>query len=260
MAALQGAREGIVLLKNQGSLLPLDPAKVKTIAVIGPDAFPAIPTAGGSGQVPTFSDVSALKGLSDRLGLNGNVLYDRGVPNLSVLAMRSGFMLAPDKFVPGLTVETFDNDKFEGKPVATRTEMTANTGQNDRTTPDLAELINSITAEQMAMFMGGGGPPRFERWTGYYFARASRQLPDLCGRSGTIPVQGRRQDRDRPRGSSQVRYGSDRPAIHTRAAQSRNRDARLGAIHRDGARRLALPSKARWSTSRPSTSQRRPTR
>jgi beta-glucosidase len=173
VAALQGAREGIVLLKNQGGLLPLDPNKVKVIAVIGPDAFPAIPTAGGSGQVPTFSDVSALEGISDRLGVNGNVLYDRGVAKLSVLAMRSGFSQAADKFVPGLTVETFDNDKFEGKPIATRTEMTANTGQNVLDNPDMAEMINSITAEQMMSFMNMGGPPHFTRWTGYYFARAS---------------------------------------------------------------------------------------
>jgi len=172
-AALQGAREGIVLLKNQGSLLPLDPNKVKTIAVIGPDAFPAIPTAGGSGQVPTYSEVSMLKGISDRLGVNANVLYDRGVPKLSVLAMRSGFSLSADKFVPGLTVETFDNEKFEGKPLATRTEMTANTGQNVLNNPDMAEMISSITADQMAAFMNVGGPPRFSRWTGYYFARAA---------------------------------------------------------------------------------------
>jgi beta-glucosidase len=171
-AALQGAREGIVLLKNQGNLLPLDPAKVKTIAVIGPDAFPAIPTAGGSGQVPTYSDVSALKGISDRLGMNGNVLYDRGVPKLSVLAMRSGFSVAADKFAPGLTVETFDNAEFTGKPVATRTEMTANTGQNMLDNPDMAELINSITADQMMGFMNMVGAPRYNRWTGYYFVRA----------------------------------------------------------------------------------------
>ena len=170
--AQEGAREGMVLLKNQGGLLPLDPNKVKVIAVIGPDAFPAIPTAGGSGQVPTFSDVSALKGISDRLGTNGNVLYDQGVPKLSVLSMRSGFSQAADKFVLGLTVETFDNDKFEGKPIATRTEMTANTGQNVLDNPDMAEMINSITAEQMMSFMNTGGPPRFTRWTGYYFARA----------------------------------------------------------------------------------------
>ena len=172
IAALQGAREAIVLLKNGSGLLPLDPNKVKTIAVIGPDAFPAIPTAGGSGQVPTFSEVSALKGISDRLGVGVNVLYDRGVPKLSILAMRSGFMLAPDKFVPGLTVETFDNPQFTGTPVATRTEMTANSGQNMLDNPDMAEMINSITPEQLMAFMSMGGPQRYSRWTGYYFARA----------------------------------------------------------------------------------------
>jgi beta-glucosidase len=171
-AALQGAREGLVLLKNADNLLPLDPANVKTIAVIGPDAFPAVPTAGGSGQVPTFSEVSALKGISDRLGINGNVLYDRGIPKLSVLAMRSGFSLTPDKFAPGLTVETFDNPNFTGKPVATRTEMTANTGQNALDNPDLAEMINSLTIDQMASFMNDSGPKHYNRWTGYYFARA----------------------------------------------------------------------------------------
>lgn len=172
VAALQGAREGIVLLKNAGNLLPLDPNKVKTIAVIGPDAFPAIPTAGGSGMVPPFSEVSALTGISNRLGLKGNVLYDRGISKLSVLAVRSGFSLSAEKFQPGLTVDTFDNLDFKGKPVATRTEMTANSGQSILASPDLAELINSITADQMTAFMNQSGPPRYDRWTGYYFARA----------------------------------------------------------------------------------------
>ena len=171
-AALEGAREGIVLLRNEHNLLPLVPNKVKTIAVIGPDAFPAIPTAGGSGQVPPFYAVSALQGISNRLGGNANVTWDRGVPKLSVLAMRSGFSLSPDKFTPGLTVETFDNPKFTGTPVATRTEMTSSSGQNVLDNPDMAEMIQSITMDQMAAFMNVGGPPRFPRWTGYYFARA----------------------------------------------------------------------------------------
>ena len=172
IVALQGAREGIVLLKNQGGLLPLDPNKVKTIAVIGPDAFPAVPTAGGSGMVPPFSEVSALKGISDRLGLKANVLYDAGVPKLSILAMRSGFSLSADKFVQGLTVDTFDNDRFKGKPVSTRTELTANFGHNVLDSPDAAEMISSITADQLDRFTNHGGPPKFPRWTGYYFARA----------------------------------------------------------------------------------------
>lgn len=34
--ALELAREGIVLLKNENDLLPLNPSKVKSVAVIGP--------------------------------------------------------------------------------------------------------------------------------------------------------------------------------------------------------------------------------
>jgi beta-glucosidase len=172
-AALQGAREGVVLLKNEHNLLPLDPAKVRTIAVIGPDAFPGVPTAGGSGQVPTFYTVSDLKGISDRLGVNGTVLYDRGIPNLAVLAMRSGFSQTGDKFTPGLTVETFDNSKFEGKPIATRTEMMAVSGQNLLDNPDMGEVMESITGDQIKAFMNMGGAAHYMRWTGYYFARAA---------------------------------------------------------------------------------------
>jgi beta-glucosidase len=173
LAALQGAREGIVLLKNQGNLLPLDPAKVKTAAVIGPDAFPGIPTAGGSGQVQTFSDVSTLKGISDRLGVNVNVLYDRGVPKLSVLAMRTGFSLATGKFVPGLVVETFDNPQFAGKPLATRTERNVNTDQSTPDNPYTPDRIDSVTADEMERITNLAAAPHFERWTGYYFARTA---------------------------------------------------------------------------------------
>ncbi|MGA2340771.1 MAG: glycoside hydrolase family 3 N-terminal domain-containing protein, partial [Terracidiphilus sp.] len=48
--ALQGALESITLLKNQGNLLPLDPAKIKNIAIIGPDSYPALPGGGGSSE------------------------------------------------------------------------------------------------------------------------------------------------------------------------------------------------------------------
>ncbi len=169
--ALEGALQGAVLLKNAKGLLPLDPGKGKTIAVIGPDAFPANPTAGGSGMVPTFGDVSVLKGVSDRLGLKGNVTWDRGVPKLSILAMRTGLTPAADVYRPGVTVETFDKPDFSGKPSATHQEMTINSGQSALADPDLAELINTIDSNTMKMFMGGGAPEHFNRWTGYYHAR-----------------------------------------------------------------------------------------
>src|ERR1700677_4366444 len=66
--ALQSAQSSIVLLKNQSGLLPLDKTKIKTITIIGPDAFPAVPDGGGSAQVKPFNAISFLQGLTEVVG------------------------------------------------------------------------------------------------------------------------------------------------------------------------------------------------
>jgi len=77
--ALQGASEGIVLLKNQGGLLPLDPAKIKSIAVIGPNAAVARTGGGGSSLVRPKSAVAPLDGIKEKAGTAINVTYALGV-------------------------------------------------------------------------------------------------------------------------------------------------------------------------------------
>src|SRR2546423_678522 len=83
-AALQAAREGMVLLKNDGAapVLPLDRQRVRSIAVIGPNADPAVPVGGGSASVPPFHAVSFLEGISDHVGMTANVYHARGIPSL----------------------------------------------------------------------------------------------------------------------------------------------------------------------------------
>ena len=49
--ALNAARERLVLLKNEGDLLPLSKSKIKSILIVGPDAYPAVPVGGGSAGV-----------------------------------------------------------------------------------------------------------------------------------------------------------------------------------------------------------------
>jgi beta-glucosidase len=66
--ALQGAREGIVLLKNDGGLLPLDPAKTRSIVLVGRNADPAVIGAAGSGFVHPFHEVSTIQGLATLAG------------------------------------------------------------------------------------------------------------------------------------------------------------------------------------------------
>jgi len=65
--ALEVARAGITLLKNAGALLPLDASKVKTIAVLGPNAF-QVATGLGSGKVKPFYGISMADGLTAALG------------------------------------------------------------------------------------------------------------------------------------------------------------------------------------------------
>jgi len=78
---LQGALESITLLKNQRNLLPLDPAKIKNIAIIGPDAYPAVTGGGGSSEAHAFEPVSILTGIANLLGPDAHVFYSAGMPD-----------------------------------------------------------------------------------------------------------------------------------------------------------------------------------
>ena len=73
--ALKAAQETIVLLKNEGNVLPLDLKKLKTIAVIGPNA--ADVHLGGYSREPAHS-VSILQGIRNRVGPQVKVLYAEG--------------------------------------------------------------------------------------------------------------------------------------------------------------------------------------
>jgi beta-glucosidase len=81
--ALQGATEGIVLLKNTGNLLPLDPAKIHSIAVIGPNAAIARTGGGGSSLVKPKYAIAPLDGIREtikqRAGQSIQVTYALGV-------------------------------------------------------------------------------------------------------------------------------------------------------------------------------------
>ena len=73
--ALQAARETITLLKNENQLAPLDLAKLKTIAVIGPNAHR--PLLGGYSGKPKHN-VTVLEGIKAKVGDRVKVLYSEG--------------------------------------------------------------------------------------------------------------------------------------------------------------------------------------
>ncbi len=73
--ARQAADEALVLLKNEKDLLPLDARKIKTLAVIGPNA--AEVHLGGYSPVP-MQGVSVLQGIREFAGASMRVLYAEG--------------------------------------------------------------------------------------------------------------------------------------------------------------------------------------
>jgi beta-glucosidase len=73
--ALRAALETITLLKNDGGIAPLDPAKLKTIAVIGPNSHR--PLLGGYSGAPKHN-VTVLEGIQAKVGDRVKVVHSEG--------------------------------------------------------------------------------------------------------------------------------------------------------------------------------------
>lgn len=110
--ALREAREGVVLLKNDRALLPLDRARVKSIIVLGPNAAD-YPSGGGSSRVTPFHYVSVLAGLRAATGAGVDVRYIPG-PGADELAR----LLPATHYDGPLKLEFFTGDGPKAPAVA----------------------------------------------------------------------------------------------------------------------------------------------
>ncbi len=165
--ALQAAREAIVLLKNEGKLLPLDKSSIKSALVVGPDAYPAQPVAGGSGRAIPFAPVSVVQGISTFLGASSTVYYERGLPTLTEVARSTEFLTAPQGGERGITVEVFPNLDLAGPPKSTSVLNHINV------TGTSWESFSGDFEAALAMFASGRRSQSSRRWTGYYMAAES---------------------------------------------------------------------------------------
>ena len=77
-AARRIAEEGIVLLKNEGNLLPIRLEETKRILVVGENAIKMMTVGGGSSSLKAWYEISPLDGLRARAGNTAEVVYARG--------------------------------------------------------------------------------------------------------------------------------------------------------------------------------------
>ena len=77
-AARAIAGEGIVLLKNDNDVLPVDLGSVKKIAVIGENAVKMMTVGGGSSSLKVQHECTPIEGLLAAVGDKAEVVYERG--------------------------------------------------------------------------------------------------------------------------------------------------------------------------------------
>ena len=89
--AYEVATQSIVLLKNEGGLLPIDLNKVKTIAVIGDNADKIMATGGVGAGVKALYEITPLAGLKNRIGDKAKIVYAQGYTSQQARGGFGGF-------------------------------------------------------------------------------------------------------------------------------------------------------------------------
>jgi len=163
--ALAGAREGMVLLRNENDLLPLDRSEIKSILVVGGNAYPAVTGGGGSSKVEPFNAVSILEGMAAVAGKSIRVHYAPGLMPLEAMVYATQFSTTADGATPGLNAEYFPTRDLSGDPVLTRVEPAVAIGSGLGASPYPDGTLS-------------------ERWTGFYNADAAGTYDFFVASSG----------------------------------------------------------------------------
>ncbi|MEW5798328.1 MAG: glycoside hydrolase family 3 C-terminal domain-containing protein [Bacteroidota bacterium] len=120
--ALDVARAGIVLLKNERNILPLNPALYKSIAVLGPNAEVLRTGGGGSSMVTPVQSESPLNGIKKTFP-SATVSFAVGARLTGdVPPIEPHFFFLPNDTTGknGIQAEYFDNKELKGEPKVRR--------------------------------------------------------------------------------------------------------------------------------------------
>ncbi len=122
LVAFQVAQEGIVLLKNKHHLLPLTKQKIKSIAILGPNAQDTPSSGGGSAQIKPYRFINFFKAVKQRAGSDVKVDFINTNRYLSLNAMIENDKIFIDSNLknPGFKAIFFNNVQLGFPPIARR--------------------------------------------------------------------------------------------------------------------------------------------
>lgn len=168
--ALKVAEESIVLLKNEGNLLPFNKDKIKTIAVIGENGDRANAMGGGSSQVKAKYEITPLQGIKKLLGESVKVNYARGykiardqkadptlIAEAVMAASKADVAILVVGWTHGYDYTVWNDNAYDAEGVD-KPNLDMPFGQN--------ELINAVLKAnpKTVVVLTGGGPIDVRQW------------------------------------------------------------------------------------------------
>ena len=157
------AEEGIVLLKNQNNILPLNKNSTQRIAVIGYNAERKQSMGGGSSQVRAFYEVTPLKGLQNIAGQHIEIKYAPGyeikrgggadsnlIRNAASLAASSDLVIFIGGSTHGYDYSVWADNAFDAEDTD-KPDMNLPFGQDE-----LIRALLKANPKTIVVLMGGG--------------------------------------------------------------------------------------------------------
>ena len=170
VAARQIGENGIVLLKNSDSLLPIDTAKVKSIAVIGDVAQTQFAHDGVSAAIKTSYEVTPLEGIQKRASSGLSVTYAQGYARpagANATAPATAAATAPDTLL-AQAVNTAKNAELAivVAGLYRRQDMEGADRPSFDLPPGQAELIQAVCKAnpRTVVVLTGGSPSALNPW------------------------------------------------------------------------------------------------
>ncbi len=123
----EAGAEGIVLLKNNAEVLPLQRESLRSLAIIGPNARIARIMAGGSAEVNPYYAVTPFDGISAKISDEVTINYEPGCTNYKQLPTLelAHLQVGKNDTQHGLSVEYFNTRDLSGPVVARETRQTS---------------------------------------------------------------------------------------------------------------------------------------
>jgi beta-glucosidase len=181
------AEEGIVLLKNNKGLLPLNKNKLRSIAVIGYNAERKQSLGGGSSQIKAFYEVTPLDGIRSLAGTDATINYVQGykiergatadqamISKAAEAAAQADVAIVVGGWTHGYNYAVWKDNAYDAED-ADKPDMKMPFGQDE-----LIKAVLKANPKTVVVLMGGG-PIDMSQWVDGATAIVQAWYPGMEG-------------------------------------------------------------------------------